>query len=230
MKMREEFLLKIYGAALHLYPAEFQAKYREPMLDAARRSQATSRNDLQLLKHLLHDTMWSALQEHWRATSFAKSGHASLSAMLVESPKTAVRFTQYGAYLAAIQAALTLGVFLFAEHLDWWAVGLVTRYDTLCQVSLLAVHLHWPIAQIDHFFLLDALLLTAISWRLFRHSAGWAICAIVYQSFSICAWVAAGRGGVPAMSIFLLLSYFIALCGARYLHSHKAAPDPEIST
>jgi hypothetical protein len=64
MKMRESFLLAVYGAALQMYPAEFRVKYGEPMLDAARRSQVESTNDLRLLAGLVWDAGWSALREH----------------------------------------------------------------------------------------------------------------------------------------------------------------------
>jgi len=83
MKMREGLLLAVYGAALRMYPAEFRAKYREPMLDAARRAQAEQKNDLRLLAGLLWEAGWSALREHWRAASPAKAGYVALFAMMV---------------------------------------------------------------------------------------------------------------------------------------------------
>ncbi len=83
MKLSERVLLAVYDAALQIYPAEFRAKYREPMLDAARRSQVESKNDLRLLVGLVWDAGRSALREHWRAATPMKAGYVVLFAMMV---------------------------------------------------------------------------------------------------------------------------------------------------
>jgi hypothetical protein len=81
VRLSDEWLLNIYGAALWLYPPAFRVRYGEAMRDAVVCSHAESSGDLRFFAALAWDLVCSIVREHMRASAALTGGYVAAFAV-----------------------------------------------------------------------------------------------------------------------------------------------------